>query len=219
MAPTAKHILRRGRIPMLFIGLLWLIKTFETVFSLNLTHGGVYPRSFEGLLGILTYPLIHGDWAHLYNNTMPLLVLGTALFYFFPKGAFRISGLIYLFSGICVWIIGSPAWHIGASGLVYGLAFFHFWNGIFSNDRKLMAISLVVVFLYGSMVWGLFPLRPESSWEGHLGGAIAGLALAYFHRKSSDAKPINMSLEFLGDYEQQSQTGYHAIRYDYREAD
>ncbi len=220
MAPTAKHIFRRGRVPMIFIGLLWVIRIFEVGFDLKLTHGGIYPRSIEGLLGLITYPLVHADWSHLYNNTMPLWVLGTALFYFFPRNAFKISGIIYLVSGMWIWVIGSPAWHIGASGLVYGLVFFHFCNGIFSNDRNLMAISLVVVFLYGSMVWGLFPIKPETSWEGHMGGAIAGMALAYAYRKRENTMTfIPNGIQSIAEYEEFSQTGHQHFRYNYRETD
>jgi len=116
-------------------------------------------------------------------NTLPFFILLTALVYYYRKLSYRIFFLIYFISGVCVWLGGRPAWHIGASGVVYGLAAFHLISGILRNDLRLLTISIIVVFLYGSMFWGIFPIQPDISWEAHLWGAISGVLLALYYRK------------------------------------
>jgi len=152
-------------------------------FNLNLARFGVYPRDLSGLKGILFYPLIHGSLEHLFNNSVPLFVLLFVLFYFYPTLAVRTVVLIYFLSGMWIWISARQNFHIGASGVVYGLASFLFFSGMFRKDNRMMALSLMVAFLYGSMVWGIFPFQERVSWEGHLWGAVSGLALAFLYRK------------------------------------
>lgn len=163
--------------------LLWLTKLLELTANANFVQGGVFPRAWYGLSGIITSPLIHADFGHLVSNSVPLFLLLFALIYYYRKYAYRIFWMMYLFSGVCVWLFGREAWHIGASGVVYGLAAFHFTSGLLRNDLRLLTISVVVVFLYGGMVWGLFPIHPDVSWESHLYGAISGLLLAFAFRK------------------------------------
>ena len=169
--------------PTLFVFIFWLVKIIETAFDLNFATFGVYPLHLEGLPGIVLAPFIHGDFKHLGANTVSFFILSWALFYFYRKLAYRIFILLFLLSGTCVWLGGREAWHIGASGLVYGLASFLFFSGIFRNDARLLTIGLIVAFLYGSMFWGIFPILPEISWESHLWGAVSGLALSVFYRK------------------------------------
>lgn len=170
-------------IPAVFVALIWLVKLFEFVTEIDLALLGVLPRTLKGFPGILFSPLIHGDWDHLLSNTLPFLILGFLLIYSYPKVALKVFVFIYLASGFMVWLIGREAYHIGASNLVYGFAFFLFFSGVFRKDIQSIAMSLLVVFMYGSIVWGVLPLRWEISWEGHLMGGIAGAFIAYIYRR------------------------------------
>ncbi|HEY8401716.1 MAG TPA: rhomboid family intramembrane serine protease, partial [Cytophagaceae bacterium] len=173
---------------VLFALLLLLIEYIEEEFRLDLEEFGVYPRTFKGLIGVITFPFIHDDYKHWFSNAIPLVVLSGFILYFYRKIAWKVIFLIYLLSGLWTWCLGRPAFHIGASGLVYGFASFLFFAGLFRNDRNALAVSLIVVFLYGSMIWGIFPLVISISWEGHLAGALAGLLLAFNYRKFDPPK-------------------------------
>ena len=151
----------------------------------------VYPHSFAGLTGIITSPLIHSDLKHLFANSVPIFVLGGSLFYFYREISVKTFLLVYFISGVCVWMGAREAYHIGASGVVYGLAAFLFFSGIFRRDGRLLAITMLVTFLYGSMVWGIFPdMYPEEniSWESHFWGLVAGMILAFYFRKLGPQK-------------------------------
>ncbi len=169
--------------PSFFLLILWLIKIIEYEFELDLYYYGIYPLKLKGLIGILTSPLIHGSFNHLIDNSISLFILSVAVFYFYRPIPYKIFFLTYIITGIWVWFGGRPAYHIGASGIIYGLASFLFFSGIIRKDIRLMAISMLVVFLYGSLIWGIFPLRPSISWESHLWGAIAGVILSIIYRK------------------------------------
>lgn len=177
-------------IPVLIVGLFWLVKVAENVLNLDLTTFGIYPLHTKGLPGIIFSPFIHSSYDHLLSNSLPFLILTFALLYFYRNLAYRIFLLIYLLSGICVWLGGRESWHIGASGIVYGLASFLFFSGVFRKDANLLTIGIIVVFLYGSMFWGIFPLKPEISWESHLWGAASGLMLAFYYRHQGPVRPI-----------------------------
>jgi membrane associated rhomboid family serine protease len=168
--------------PAFFLFLMWAVKFFEVTMELSFVQGGIFPRRISGLPGILFSPLIHGDWKHLVDNSLPVLFLSLALFYFYRDIAYKIWFLIYLIGGILLWCVGRPAYHIGASGLIYGLASFLFLSGVIRRVRSLMAISLLVVFWYGGMVWGLLPFDTEVSFEAHITGAVAGVVLAFIYR-------------------------------------
>jgi membrane associated rhomboid family serine protease len=170
-------------IPITFVIILWIIHfvAFET--NANLTAYGLYPRKADGLIGIFTIPFIHGSWEHLINNSIPLLVLGWALFHFYPTLAWKTLFWIWIISGIWLWISGRSSYHIGASGIVYGLAAFLFLSGWLRKEKRVASLSLLIAFLYGSMWWGVLPVDPKISWEGHLWGALAGFALAWVYRK------------------------------------
>lgn len=172
-----------------FLLIIWLVWFVEITLDLDFAKYGLFPRKLSGLKGILFAPLIHANFTHLFDNSVPLLVLTTALFYFYPDLSVRIFLLTYLMVGLWVWVGGRDSYHIGASGLVYGLASFLFFSGVFRNYMRLMAVSLVVVFLYGSLVWGIFPIKDGISWESHLLGGVAGLTLAIYFRKSGPQKP------------------------------
>ncbi len=169
--------------PALFVVGFWLVKIIEISTGLNFVVYGIFPRSIDGLAGLLFSPFIHSDFSHLISNSLPFFILGFMLVYFYRRIAYRIFIILYFFSGISVWLFGREAWHIGASGVVYAMAAFHFVSGIIRSDVRLLTLSVVVVFLYGGLVWGLLPIRPEISWEGHLSGAIAGILLALYYRR------------------------------------
>ena len=178
-------------IPGIFIFLMWLSKAIELLFEIDLSDLGIYPLSFKGLPGILISPFIHENIKHLFNNSLPLFILSVALFYFYSEIAFRIFLLTYLLTGVLVWVGGREAWHIGASGLVYGMASFLFFSGIIRKYYRLVALSLLVVFLYGEMVWGLFPgIYKNISWESHMLGFVSGIFLAVLYRNEGPQKPV-----------------------------
>lgn len=169
--------------PSLFVLFLWTIKLFEEAFNINLAWYGLYPRTIHGLLGIFTAPLLHADWAHLMSNTVPLLILGSIIVFFYRSIAFPVFFWVYFMTGIWVWAAGRDSYHIGASGIIYGFVAFLFFSGVFRKDTRLLALSLFVTFLYGGTVWGMLPLNSGISWESHLLGAIAGVITAYNFRK------------------------------------
>lgn len=177
-------------LPILFIALLWIIALIEYTLGVNFSTLGVYPRTLKGLPGILLMPLVHADFKHLFSNSVPLLVMGAGIIYFYRSLSYRVFILIWLISGLCVWIGGRPSFHIGASGIVYGLAAFLFLSGIIRRNPRLAAISLVVVFLYGGLIWGVLPIWPTISWEGHLFGGMAGIACAIFYRNEGPKRQI-----------------------------
>ncbi len=167
--------------------MLWCIYFLDLTFELGLYRFGILPRELKGLLGIFTSPLIHGDFEHLLNNSIPLLVLGWALQYFFPQLTFRVFFGSWIVSGFWVWLSARGNYHIGASGVVYGLAAFLFTSGLLRKQRTQMGLSLLVVFLYGGLLWGMFPIIPRISWESHFWGAAAGVAMAFLYRKEESA--------------------------------
>jgi len=168
--------------PLFFIILIWTIKIIEIGFDTSFIQLGLFPQKISGLKGIFLSPLIHKDFNHLLNNSYPLLVLGGMLFHFYKKIAWKLLFLLCVVSGFWLWIIGRPSFHIGASGLIYSLASFLFISGIIKKDPRLYSISMLIVFLYGSMIWGILPTKEEISWEGHLSGFLAGILIALFYK-------------------------------------
>ena len=180
-----KYILRYSLfVAFLFVLLVWFIKLFEVEYDLDFSGWGILPHDVKGLRGIIFAPLIHGSLGHLAANTLPLLVLTFSLFFFYRKNAFPIFIAIYLLSGLFVWLAGREVFHIGASGIIYGLAAFLFLGGIISKNVRLLTISLIVAFVYGYMFWGIFPIKPEISWESHLWGGVSGFAVALVYGSS-----------------------------------
>ena len=179
---------------MAFVLLLWLVKAADVIWDMDMNEYGLYPLKVKGLLGIITSPLLHAGFSHLFANTIPLLVLGSLLFYFYRPLAWQVFFLIWLMTGVWVWVFarGSGV-HIGASGIIYGLASFLFLSGIIRREQRLMIITLLVTFLYGSLLWGLFPQffpKEHISWESHLMGLLSGVLLAIYYRKSGPQKKV-----------------------------
>ena len=175
--------------PTAFVVLLWLVKIVEILLvglfgpQARFVRFGILPLHPEGLRGILTGPLIHGDFMHLFSNSVPLIVLGAGILYLYRPFALRVIILVYLLGGLGVWLFARPVYHIGASGLIYGFIAFIFWSGVFRREPRAIALALIVTFLYGGLVWGVLPIREGVSWEGHLSGAVVGAVLAYLYRK------------------------------------
>jgi membrane associated rhomboid family serine protease len=169
--------------PSFFLLLIWLVKIAETILDINLVYLGIFPLKWNGLIGILSAPLIHSDFKHLIDNSLPVFFLSLAIFYFYKPVAFKVFFYTWFITGLAVWIGGRSAYHIGASGLIYGFASFLFFSGIIRKNINLLAISLLVVFLYGGLVWGIFPFDYKISWESHLFGALTGVILAFVFKK------------------------------------
>jgi len=178
-------------IPGFVTVIMWLVWTSEILFETDLTFLGIYPLSLKGLPGILLSPLLHADIRHLYNNTIPLFLLATGLFYFYSEVALKVFSMTWIITGLLVWLAGRDAWHIGASGLIYGIASFLFFSGILRKYFRLVALSLLVVFLYGSMVWGIFPdIYRNVSWESHMLGFVSGILLSVWFRDEGPQAPV-----------------------------
>ena len=167
-----------------FVIVLWLVQALNWGLDLELERFGVRPRQLWGVPGIVLAPLLHGGFSHLIANSVPLLVLGTGMLYLYPNSSLKVLPAVYLVPGVAVWLFGeTSSVHIGASGLVYGLVGYVFAAGIIRRDRRAIAASMLVYFLYGTLVWGVLPIRPGVSWETHLAAALIGVALAIALRR------------------------------------
>ena len=155
---------------------------------LDLYRFGIFPRHFDGLLGVVASPLLHGSLMHISNNTLPILALGMGLFFFYPRIASTVVIVSWISSGLAVWLIGRESYHIGASSLIYALAGFIFLSGVLRRQGNLLALSLLVVFLYGGLIWGIFPMKENVSWEAHLAGGVSGFVLALYFRHIGPAQ-------------------------------
>ncbi|MES2515991.1 MAG: rhomboid family intramembrane serine protease [Bacteroidota bacterium] len=174
--------------PLLFLAICWTVFLCDNYFNLDLYSLGVSPRTASGVKGILFAPFIHGDFGHIINNSLPIFILSSMIFYFYRPIAWPSILWIYLISGIWLWVGGRnndviPNYHFGASTLIYGFATFLFFSGVFRKHKQLMMVSAFVVFMYGSITHGIFPFDTRVSWEGHLFGAISGVLVAFSYRK------------------------------------
>ena len=176
--------------------IIWSVKLFEIVFDYDFTEYGVLPRNFNGLIGILFSPLIHSDVNHLLSNSLPVIILCLLIFNFYSQIAKKIFIYLYFISGLWLWCIGRESFHIGASGLIYAMASFLFFSGILRKNSQLSAVALLVIFIYGGLFWGLFPIHKNVSWEGHLTGFIAGFLVSFVCRKDGPKrKKYNWEIE------------------------
>jgi len=173
-----------------FTALLWSIKFIEVLWNLNLPILGVNPGQFSGLIGVLLAPLIHGSFEHLIANTPAILILGAALIYGYPRSWWIVVPVVWFGSGLGVWFTGRSVVHFGASGLTYGLMFFIFIIGVLRRDRPAIALALLVFFLYGTMIWGIFPHQSGISYESHFWGAAMGMLCALLLRRRDPAPPV-----------------------------
>lgn len=187
-----KRLLYAFYFPLFFLLILWVVLLVEDQFGFDFHTLGNYPLDGTHWYGVLLEPIIHDGVSHLWSNTLPLLFLLWSLFYFYGDIYFKVFLSIWILSGVITWLIGRPAYHIGASGLIYGISFFLFFSGIIRRCQSLMALSAIIAFVYGGIVWRMFPIveyfAPEVSWEGHLSGAISGIVTALWFRKDGPQK-------------------------------
>jgi membrane associated rhomboid family serine protease len=190
-------------LPFFFVLTMWTVFWAEKRFGLDLGIYGIYPRDLEGLRGIVLSPFLHGDIGHLYNNSLPLLILLAAISYFYLEVSRPVVFYGILLSGAITWLIGRGNYHIGASGLIYVLVSFIFFKGLITKYYRLVALSLFVIFLYGSMAWYIFPdVDNAISWEGHLAGLITGFIFAVRFKTPEYTKMIRYEWE-SPDYDPQ----------------
>lgn len=184
MKKKTQKIIEAVKYSFIFVAIFWVIQVFKYLTGVEFLGLGILPRSISGLLGIITAPFIHADFEHLIANSLPFFFLSCLLFVFYEKRASVFLFLIWITAGLFTWIIGRYASHIGASGVIYGMASFLVFGGIFSKNWKLILISILVAVVYSGLIWGIFPTESQISWEGHLGGALAGLLWAFLYRKT-----------------------------------
>jgi membrane associated rhomboid family serine protease len=169
---------------LMIVASFWAVFIVSEIVGVNFNHFGIVPRHSEGIKGILFAPFLHGSFAHLISNTLPMLILTAVLFWMYKKLAFRVLLLSALMGGSLVWLFGRSAFHIGASGVIFALVGFLIASGIFRKKLKALLVAIVIFFLYGGIVWGVLPTQPGVSWESHLFGFISGIILAYLFRNS-----------------------------------
>lgn len=175
------------------LGILMILSfVLEKGMDWDFHTAGIFPRRIENIWGVFTLIFVHADWSHLFNNVFSFVILGSFLFFFYKQIAMKVMAVSYIFSGLILWIIGRESWHIGASGLIYSIAFFLFFSGVIRKHVPLIAISLIVAFVYGSMIWHVFPWQYQDpiSWEGHLSGGIIGFVLSIWYRNEGPQKPV-----------------------------
>lgn len=199
----AYYFLRAIIISAVTVSLLWVVFVLDDYYNHQLMQYGMKPKSLEGLIGILTMPFLHSPngYSHILNNSMAVMVLSTTLHTIYKEIAWKVTGLIWLLTGLLTFFIAkSGTLHIGISGITYGWAAFIFVSGVLRWDRKLTGVSLALVVLYGGLVWGLFPFQEGISWEGHTAGAISGILMAVYFRKAppQPKKMVYEKLEELG---------------------
>ena len=179
-------IITNAIIPIRLVFFMWVIFFLQFEYQVPFSRYGILPRTEIGLIGVFMSPMLHGSVQHIISNTLPILFLGAVLFNFYKSIAKKVFYWCYLFTGLLVWLVARPFYHIGASGLVYGLAFFLMFYGLFKKDMKSILISIGTVVIYSGLFYGVFPAETNVSWELHLLGAIVGVASAfYFSRKST----------------------------------
>ena len=175
-------------IPFVYVVSIWLLYWIEITFSFNFNKYGVFPRTLMGFRGVFLTHFIHSNTTHLFNNSIPLFVLLSSVLYFYKEVAYKVLFFGGFFTGFITWIIARESYHIGASGIVYLLFSFVFFSGIIKKHYRLVALSLIVIFLYGSMIWFVLPIKEGISWEGHLSGLLVGLFFSILHRNKGIVK-------------------------------
>jgi membrane associated rhomboid family serine protease len=185
-----RQLIDNFKFPIATILTIWFFYIFQMLTLSEWGEWGVYPRKIWGLTGIITAPLIHGSWAHLLSNTAPLFVLTVITVTFYKKIAMRAFWMIYWLTGTSVWLLARPVYHIGASGVVYGLVSFIFWNGIFRQSMRSIVLALVVMVFYSGMFVGILPDQEGVSWESHLLGSIVGIFVSFWYKEELEEDEV-----------------------------
>lgn len=185
-------------VPWISFGLQWLGGSDWNAYGLE-------PRTGSGLLGILTMPFLHGNFEHLVSNTPALFVMALLIGWGYPRTFWRVTLFVMLLGGFWTWIIGRPSYHIGASGLLYGYFGFLFLAGILSSNFRMLGISFLVIFLYGGLIWGIFPIEEQVSWEAHAAGLSAGVTAAFVFKAWL---PLRKKFEWEEEDEEDDESEY-----------
>lgn len=185
---------------------MWIVFLFEIKYGLNFNTYSIYPRKINSLFGIFASPFLHSDLSHIANNTVSFFVLMLLTRFFYNKVYFKVFLVSLLLSGLFTWCIARPAYHLGMSGVIYALASFLIVKSFLSKQYNLIAISFLVIFLYGSMLWYVFPIDKTISWEGHLSGFVTGFLLSFFIKiNKNPIKPREISFQeslFLAHFDE-----------------
>jgi membrane associated rhomboid family serine protease len=201
---TRKHFLESLRFPLVAVILLWFVHFWQMTEGFDPGAYGIMSRRAWGLRGIVTGPLVHGSWKHLISNTLPLFMLTFLTLYFYRKVAMRAFWLIYFLTGASVWMFARPMSHIGASGVIYGLVSFIFWNGIFRRSLRSIILAAIVMLFYSGMFLGLLPDQEGISWESHLIGSFAGIFAAFlFKGELEDEEKKDTGNPFSDEYDEE----------------
>lgn len=172
-------------VPVIFALLMLIQIVLQELYKFDFSPYAIQPRKTVGLTGILCGGFIHGDWSHFISNIIPFLLFSIGMFIYY-KFAFKTLISIMLLTNFYVWIIGEPnTFHVGISGLIYGLASFHITSAILRKEKRIIAFAMLIIFLYGSLIWGFFPEffpQLKISWESHLMGFITGIVFAFYYK-------------------------------------
>lgn len=184
------RLVKSVRFPLQLLAVMWIVHLFQVITTIDLAYLGLYPRVPFGLRGVFFAPLLHADFQHLISNSVPFFVMTTMMFFFYRRVATKSFIMMYFLTGLAVWLFGRSVFHIGASGVVYALAGFMVFSGFFRRNLKAIILALIVVFLYGGMIWGVLPIQPGVSWESHLLGAVVGVLTAYWYKEDIEADEV-----------------------------
>ena len=197
MTKNLSHVINVMFVPILFVFAIWFVKGFELIYSTPFHEYGIKSLDINRITGIFSFPFLHADFNHLINNTYPIIILGGIISSVYKEISNQVFFFSYLLSGTILWFIGNPEENvIGASGIVYALASFVLISGFIKKQPRLAIFSFFVIFMYGSLFWGMLPMPNKISWEGHLSGFIAGILIAiYFKNKGPQSKKYNYELE------------------------
>lgn len=182
MAEKTDNILPKLLFPIAIVSIMWIVKIIEVIQNHKFTRWGIFPRDLDGMIGIISAPFIHSDWQHLMTNSLPMLMLVSIIMVFYKRVAYPSYMIITVLTGFLVWLFARDAYHVGASGVVYGLVAFVAWTGIFRRNLKSIILALVILVMYGGYFHGIIPNKEGVSWESHLFGGMAGIFTAFLFK-------------------------------------
>lgn len=197
MERNRDKLLTSLQFPAVLVTLMVVVHFIKSFFWTDMYRLGIYPRELDGIWGILFAPFIHGDLGHLFSNAAPLFLTLSMMLYFYSHIAMRSFLMIYLLTGLSVWLFGRSVYHIGASGLIYGLVAFIFWSGIFRRNLRSIVLALVMVILYSGMIFGILPNERGISWESHLFGGLVGILVAWWYKEEIESDEQAEGVEWM----------------------
>jgi len=189
---TGKRLISAAKTAFMPVMILWIVHLIKVLGNFQWGNWGIFPREIKGLYGIFLAPWIHGDFSHLLSNSVPLFFLTTLILFFYQRVAITSFILLYLLTGALVWVFARPVYHIGASGVVYAMVSFVFWNGIFRRNMKSVVLALVVMIMYSGYFAGIVPGEKGISWESHLLGAISGIVVSFMMKNYIESDEVEV---------------------------